>query len=404
MDDIYRQQEQNENPMRPPSDPRYQQQAYDASQQRQYHQAGSSSSDRQRMMHTSGRVLGSSGGPAAYGGYYQEAPASAYTAGTHGAMAYPPPPADYTQDARHAQSFANTYSAPNAQVIYSVPQAGGQGAIYDTPQSFASRQHGGMQMMAPDVASSAYYPSDTSAAGAVAIHRQQPAQSGTPSTLYQQQGPSDKRASLVASYGPGMAPLPAASGHGAQQTVGANTGRTSSTATAAGSQDYAETNESFTAYQRTLKDVFKNIKSGSLAPASESLLEISDWLLTRVESLGKNRIQEQLEVGTTGRWHETYSLLTLGLTTDDEDLYEGRVKLWKNFNNAWLGILEKQKEMMWSGNSSHRSQSLISYADLQKMARELVRLCDGIERFGLVDYDYGVWEERIMASKELSRL
>ncbi|CAK7264157.1 hypothetical protein SEPCBS119000_000855 [Sporothrix epigloea] len=31
------------------------------------------------------------------------------------------------------------------------------------------------------------------------------------------------------------------------------------------------------------------------------------------------------------------------------------------------------------------------------MGRELVRLCDGIERFGLVDYDYGVWEERIMA-------
>ncbi|CAK7208306.1 hypothetical protein SCUCBS95973_000057 [Sporothrix curviconia] len=31
------------------------------------------------------------------------------------------------------------------------------------------------------------------------------------------------------------------------------------------------------------------------------------------------------------------------------------------------------------------------------MARELVRLCDGVERFGLVDYDYGVWEERIMA-------
>ena len=88
-----------------------------------------------------------------------------------------------------------------------------------------------------------------------------------------------------------------------------------------------------------------------------------------------------------------------GLATDDEDLYEGRVKLWTNFNNAWLGLLEKQKEMMWSGKKLHRSQSLIAFDDLQKMARELVRLCDGVERFGLVDYDYGVWEERIMAGK-----
>lgn len=87
------------------------------------------------------------------------------------------------------------------------------------------------------------------------------------------------------------------------------------------------------------------------------------------------------------------------MTADNEDLYEGRVKLWKNFNNAWLGLLEKQKEMMWSGKKLHRSQSLVSFEDLQKMARELVRLCDGIERFGLVDYDYGVWEERIMAGK-----
>ncbi len=88
-----------------------------------------------------------------------------------------------------------------------------------------------------------------------------------------------------------------------------------------------------------------------------------------------------------------------GLTVDDEDLYESRVKLWKNFNHAWLGLLAKQKEMMWSSKALHRSQSLISFEDLQKMAQELIRLCDGIERFGLVDYEYGVWEERIMTSE-----
>lgn len=33
------------------------------------------------------------------------------------------------------------------------------------------------------------------------------------------------------------------------------------------------------------------------------------------------------------------------------------------------------------------------------MGDELVRLCDGIERHGLVDYQYGVWEEQITEGK-----
>lgn len=54
---------------------------------------------------------------------------------------------------------------------------------------------------------------------------------------------------------------------------------------------------------------------------------------------------------------------------------------------------------MLSGAQLQRSQSLISLDDLQKMGRELIRLCDSVERFGLVDYDFGVWEERIMDGK-----
>jgi hypothetical protein len=35
------------------------------------------------------------------------------------------------------------------------------------------------------------------------------------------------------------------------------------------------------------------------------------------------------------------------------------------------------------------------------MGEELVRLCDGIERHGLVDYQYGVWEDQITAGMVL---
>lgn len=43
-----------------------------------------------------------------------------------------------------------------------------------------------------------------------------------------------------------------------------------------------------------------------------------------------------------------------------------------------------------------RGQSLIAEDGLKKMGKDLVRLCDGIERHGLVDYEYGVWEESIV--------
>lgn len=55
--------------------------------------------------------------------------------------------------------------------------------------------------------------------------------------------------------------------------------------------------------------------------------------------------------------------------------------------------------MAESGVSLQRGQTLISDDGLKKMGKELVRLCDGIERHGLVDYEYGVWEEHIVASE-----
>ncbi|EPE09655.1 hypothetical protein F503_07431 [Ophiostoma piceae UAMH 11346] len=373
MDDHFRRRKQNEHAMRPPSDPRYHQPGQDASQ-RHYHQSGSSSNDRQRIPPGGGRVISGSGASAGYGGYYQDTAEGTFPTGTglpHGAMGYSQQTADYTQDAR--QNFAGAYNP-----LYGVQQAGSQNTVFDTTQSFGSRQHSGIPMMTADVASAApYFASDSTgaAAAAAALH----AQGGQSSSVYQHQASSDSRSSVVGGgYGGNMgATLSSTGGSGLAshppQASASNPEPSSSTgaATASGSRDYAETNESFVSYQRNLKDVFKNIKNGALVPASETLLSISDWLLTRAESLG--------------------------LTQDDEDLYEGRVKLWNNFNNAWLGLLEKQREFMWSGRTLHRSQSLVSFEDLQKMARELVRLCDSVERFGLVDYDYGVWEERIMA-------
>lgn len=53
---------------------------------------------------------------------------------------------------------------------------------------------------------------------------------------------------------------------------------------------------------------------------------------------------------------------------------------------------------MTLGVALQRGQSLVPEDGLKKMGKDLVRLCDGIERHGLVDYEYGVWEESIVES------
>lgn len=57
---------------------------------------------------------------------------------------------------------------------------------------------------------------------------------------------------------------------------------------------------------------------------------------------------------------------------------------------------------MLSGQQLLRSQTLMSHATIKKMGDELIQLCDGIERHGLVDYEYGVWEDRIETSQYLT--
>lgn len=54
---------------------------------------------------------------------------------------------------------------------------------------------------------------------------------------------------------------------------------------------------------------------------------------------------------------------------------------------------------MEGGMQLGRNQSLITEDGLKKMGDDLIRLCDQIERHGLVDYQYGVWEEQIEESK-----
>ncbi|KAL1592311.1 hypothetical protein SLS60_011388 [Paraconiothyrium brasiliense] len=137
-----------------------------------------------------------------------------------------------------------------------------------------------------------------------------------------------------------------------------------------------EYDDFYNTYQTELKKTFEQVRDGRLNEAAPALDRLSEWLL---------------------HWAET-----LGLVRDDETHYQMRLKLWEEFNNCWLGLFQKQFEMVedmrTTGQRPQAPQSIIDYDFIEKMGTKLVKNCDNMEKHGLVDYQMGVWEEEITAS------
>ncbi|KAI0997270.1 hypothetical protein K3495_g10917 [Podosphaera aphanis] len=127
----------------------------------------------------------------------------------------------------------------------------------------------------------------------------------------------------------------------------------------------------YSTYQAELKAVFGNIIADRLAEAGQSLLDVSEWLLGHV--------------------------VDLGLTVDEVSLHPDRIQLWREFNGAWLGVFQRQKELLESGLQISAPKNILTPDFMKLMGDNLIRMCDKIEKFGLVDYQYGVEEERIIA-------
>lgn len=290
------------------------------------------------------------GGAPSYSTYYQE-PSAAFSTPANmptTALAYG---SEYGADSRpQTQSFGG-YNA--GMMMYNVPQPSTQTPVYDA-QQFGQRQQAAMQMMAPDVTSAYFNPE----AGSAAASMQHPSQASSASAgVYQQGQPIN--------YAGGMP-----STNAMQHTSG-----TADPAMGEG-QDYAASGlqEKWLNYQRQLGTVFEDVSSISLERAAETLLNVSSWLLTQVAELGLNQ--------------------------DDARLHAERIKLWNDFNNAWLALCYKQREIMSSSQQLSRSQRILSQETIKKLGDELIRLCDGIESHGLVDYQYGVLEDQIVGTLE----
>ncbi|KAJ5033489.1 uncharacterized protein L3040_008604 [Drepanopeziza brunnea f. sp. 'multigermtubi'] len=343
MDDNSRRRRQNEPPYQG-SDPRFN---ADHSQGRGFAPSSSSERFRPAPLNTSPSAARGAGG-AAYSGYYQEPASSFPTALPSNTLQYQP---SYPQDQRqHQQNFAGFAT----DIMFAQTP---QNNVYDSTSQFQARQPAGMQILS-DVATP-YFAGESSSAPAPPPLQHHP--SSNSSAVYQQhqQSPADRTAPLIPS--------------GYSNNIGLG-GMAQNASEIMEEDDFQAQGPgmeaAYTAYQTALKEIFQNIINGDLVGASQSLLDVSEWLLGHVGDLG--------------------------LTVDESSLHPDRIRLWGEFNNAWLGIFQKQKDMLEAGQQLQRGQSLMTQDFISKMAKDLIRMCDAIEKHGLVDYQYGVAEEQII--------
>jgi len=144
-------------------------------------------------------------------------------------------------------------------------------------------------------------------------------------------------------------------------------------------EDIANLQELFDQYQMQTKEIFTLVRDCQLKPTASLLLQVSRFLIGNVEALGLDR--------------------------DDKRHYKDRLKLWDTFNNCWLTVLHAQHKttqtMAQIEQKLPLGQSILDHEDLEMLGEEIVKLCDSIDKTGLIDYQMGVAEERIIDSEFL---
>ncbi|KZF22658.1 hypothetical protein L228DRAFT_268045 [Xylona heveae TC161] len=267
--------------------------------------------------------------------------------------------AAYTPDQPRPQ---NTYTQYGSSLMYNVPQQ--PQPSYDPTQTYQPRQSAALEVLSTQfgVPQSYFVPGEPASAQGSGLTPQH-ASSQFPSLPYSQQTAADQRASVSQPYSAGMPELSETATSEAleqQQNL---------------AQEPSSYDEAYNQYQMALRQTFENAHHGRLVEAGQSLLQISEWLLGHAEDLG--------------------------LVRDEQELHNDRIKLWTEFNTCWLAVLQKQKDMTHDmlnrGLRPQPPQSMLGVEYLEKMGRDLVRMCDPMEQHGLVDYQMGVWEEQIIS-------
>jgi hypothetical protein len=337
----------------------------------------------------------SSGSRASPGGYgYGYAEGSQFGSSTqpagvsYGAQDYS------TGHQQSPQRAAQQYSPYGQNIMYGVPGAQGSApgsSQYEPVEQYQQNRDSAIQVLSTGfgVAQTPYYESGPTSAPASAL-ASQTVPSQYPSLGYTSPHASVGRETLAPAFTSAGMTDP----HQATAQAGYSQSNYSEPPTAGNEFDLF-----YSRYQTELKRTFEHVRDGLLAEAAQQLFMLSDWVLHYAETLGK--LHRHCAIERTAE-------LTAGLVRDEENHYTQRLKLWEEFNTCWLATLQKQKaftqEMITTGQRPQQPKTLIEYDFLEKMGSQLVKHCDNMEKHGLVDYQMGVWEEEIVASRFYSEI
>ncbi|KAF4120209.1 Conserved hypothetical, protein [Geosmithia morbida] len=300
----------------------------------------------------------------------------------------PPPPDDGSQPHHTHHHLSSNYNA--AAIMYNVAQTGNQAPAYDAQQFRAPRHrhHAAMQTM-PDI-TSAYLGADVAGGAGGSSNASASNLQHQPYQQQHQQRPRQRphTASSAGVYHQNPNSMAFTEGiqhqpQGGRPPQGDEGQVTDDEAEYSEEEEVAEVaevaegggtvDEHWQEYHQQLVSVFEEIMGGSLEAASETLLVISNWLLPHVADLG--------------------------LTTDNFSIHGERIQLWNDFNHAWLALGQRQLDLMSGDARGHQAsgepQTPLSRERLLELGDEIVRFCDDLAPHGLVDYQYGVWEDQI---------
>ncbi|KAK9484039.1 hypothetical protein V1527DRAFT_484292 [Lipomyces starkeyi] len=88
--------------------------------------------------------------------------------------------------------------------------------------------------------------------------------------------------------------------------------------------------------------------------------------------------------------------IDLGLADDNSLPYDCRLQFWRLFNRSWIGVISRNWLMSGGGTTVAQGPTSLTRQQLEDMAQLVISLSDNVQRYGLVDYELGVWEERIL--------
>lgn len=173
----------------------------------------------------------------------------------------------------------------------------------------------------------------------------------------------------------------------------------------------------FAPYHHLRRQVNTLIVQGRIAEARPSLLAMSNILVDGVERLRERNHNSPehaspQENSVTDQFH---SELNHDDTTrpgaDEREKYEARVKyearltFWRNLHYSWVAFLQRQlndtQTMLSSDRPAGRvrSANLLAKDALEQLGDDVVRIANGLERYGLVDYEIGFFENEIIPSE-----